>query len=148
MVFFLNLVIGAALGAAFVLLTRLFGRLERPLLAGCLLLAALAYVGLGLGARSISDLIPGLAGAALFAGFGALGVISSMWFLALGWALHAGWDLVLPAVADVSYMPPWYAPACAGFDVLVASYVLLRARGLLPVGARGSERSTGPIPSS
>jgi len=57
MTFFLNLLIGAAGGVAFVLFARALGRLEKPLFAGCLLLAALAYVGLGLGARSVSELM-------------------------------------------------------------------------------------------
>jgi hypothetical protein len=109
--------------------------LEKPLFAGCLLLAALAYVGLGLDTRSSSELILEFGGGALFAVFGALGLAFSMWLLALGWVVHAAWDLILPAFADVSYMPPWYAAACVGFDILVASYLAVRARGLLPISA-------------
>ncbi len=133
MVFFVDLLIGAAVGAVFIALTRLLGRLEKLFFAGCLLVAALAYVGLGLGARSSTELIVELVGSVLFAAFGILGLVSSTWFLALGWAVHAGWDLIVPAYADVSYMPPWYAAACVGFDVVVAAYLVVRARGLLPV---------------
>ncbi len=136
--FLVDLLIGAVLGLAFVALTRAFGRLERALFAGCLLVAALAYVDLGLEARSGSELVLEFGGSVLFAALGMLGLVSSLWFLALGWAIHAAWDLAIPSLADVSYMPPWYAAACVGFDVVVAAYLTGRARGLLPMaGAPG-----------
>ncbi len=69
---------------------------------------------------------------------GALGVVSSIWFLAAGWAGHAAWDLVVPAFADVSYMPTWYAAVCVGFDVVVAAYLVVRARGGLAISAAGA----------
>ncbi len=70
-----------------------------------------------------------------FAALGALGVVSSMWFLAAGWAVHAAWDVIVPAFADVSYMPTWYAAVCVGFDVAVAAYLTVRSRGGLAIPA-------------
>jgi hypothetical protein len=34
-------------------------------------------------------------------------------------------------LADVSYMPVWCAAACIGFDVVLAAYLVGRARGRL-----------------
>ncbi|MBW2374303.1 MAG: hypothetical protein JRF70_17405 [Deltaproteobacteria bacterium] len=133
MTFLVDFLIGAALGAGFIALARSLGRLERAVLAGGLLLAALAYVGFGVGPRAGAGLSVELAGSLLFAAFGVLGLLSSLWFLSLGWAVHAVWDLAVPSLADVSYMPVWYAAACIGFDVVVAAYLLGRARGRLPV---------------
>jgi hypothetical protein len=133
MAFWVDFLIGAALGAGFIVLARALGRLERIVLAGGLLVAALAYVGFGVGPRGASALPVELAGSLLFAAFGVLGLVSSLWFLALGWALHAIWDLAVPGLSDVSYMPVWYAAACIGFDVVLAAYLIARARDLLPV---------------
>jgi hypothetical protein len=133
MAFGVDFLIGAGLGAGFIALARALGRLERIAFAGGLLLAALAYVGFGVGPRAGSELWVELAGSLLFAAFGILGLVSSMGFLALGWAVHAAWDLAVPSLADVSYMPAWYAAACIGFDVVVAAYLIGRARGRLPV---------------
>jgi len=137
MAFFVDFLIGAVLGAGFIVLARALGRLERAVFAGGLLLAALAYVGFGLGPRAGSELTVELGGSLLFAVLGVLGLVSSSWFLALGWAVHAAWDLVVPSLADVSYMPVWYAAACIGFDGVVAAYLSGRARGRLPIAAAG-----------
>jgi hypothetical protein len=131
--FSIDLLIGAAAGVAFIAVSRTFARFERALFAGGLLVAAIAYFGYGIVARPASELVFELAGSALFAALGALGHVSSMWFLATGWAAHAGWDLIVPTFADVSYMPTWYAAACVGFDVAVAAYLVGRASGALAI---------------
>ncbi len=138
MEFLVNLIIGAAGAVAFIAVTRAFGRLERALFAGVLLLAAVAYVGYGVAVRSASGLTVELVGSALFGALGVLGVVSSIWFLAAGWAVHAAWDFVVPAFADVSYMPSWYAASCVGFDVVVAAYLAARARGGLAISEAGA----------
>ena len=88
-------------------------------------------------AQSASELSVEILGSALFGVFGALGLVSSIWFLAAGWALHVAWDFVVPAFANVSYMPTWYAAVCVGFDVAVAAYLAIRASGALAIRAVG-----------
>ena len=67
-----------------------------------------------------------------------MGVVSSIWFLATGWAVDAAWDFAVPVFTDVSYMPAWYAAVCVGFDVVVAAYLAVRARGGLAISAAGT----------
>ena len=133
--FFADLLIGAIAAIAFIAVARAFSRFERALFAGALFVAAGAYVGLGLAARSASELVFELGGSVFFAALGALGVVSSMWFLAAGWAVHAAWDVIVPAFADVCYMPTWYAAVCVGCDVAVAAYLTVRSRGGLAIPA-------------
>lgn len=64
---------------------------------------------------------------------------SSLW-LAAGWALHVVWDIVLHgglgahwaaeewSLGEITFVPGWYPPACLGFDLAVASYLLWRSR--------------------
>ncbi len=130
-----ELVLGALAAVAFIAVARVFNRYERVLFGGSLFVAAVLYVALGLGARPASELVFELGGSGLFAALGVLGIVSSMWFLAVGWALHAAWDYILPALGDVSYMPTWYAAVCIGFDVVVAAYWTIRSRGGLMIPA-------------
>ncbi len=136
--FLVDFLIGAAGAVVFIAVTRAFGRFERALFAGGLLVAAIAYVGYGIVARSASELAFELAGSALFGALGALGLVYSMWFLAAGWAVHAAWDFIVPAFTDVSYMPTWYAAVCVGFDVVVAAYLAGRAGGTLAIPEAGA----------
>jgi hypothetical protein len=121
--FVVNLFLGAVLAAGFVAAARTLGRAETFIYLVVLLCAALAYVGLGLGVRAPAELVVECLGVALFVVLGVAGVLRSLWYLCLGWALHGVWDLIVPGVADVSYMPAWYMPACAGFDLVMAVYL-------------------------
>lgn len=47
-------------------------------------------------------------------------------WLAGGLLAHAGWDAVHHRRGIDTTMPGWYAPFCIGFDVVVASYVMIR----------------------
>lgn len=123
MIDLLNFALGALVALAFVALCRMARKTQWWWIGVGLLLAALAYPGMGLGARGAAALPAEWLGTALFGFFALLGVVRSPWFLAAGWALHAAWDFVLPAVADAGYVPAWYAMACVGFDALVALYV-------------------------
>jgi len=72
-----------------------------------------------------------LSGVALFGVLAFFGVRRSAYFLALGWAAHVAWDLLLHPVHVSSYVPWWYPVACIGFDLVVAGAILsasLRAR--------------------
>jgi hypothetical protein len=55
-----------------------------------------------------------------------LGIRHSAWLLALGWASHIGWDLLLHPADASSYAPWWYPAVCLGFDLVVAGAVVAR----------------------
>jgi hypothetical protein len=44
-------------------------------------------------------------------------------WLAVGWALHVGWDLAAQ-LTDEPLLPLWYAIACLAFDLVVAAAIL------------------------
>ncbi len=48
-------------------------------------------------------------------------------FLALGWATHVAWDRAIPRPVP-SYVPDWWAPFCAVFDLVVAARAVQLAR--------------------
>jgi hypothetical protein len=51
-----------------------------------------------------------------------------VWFLILGWAAHAAWDVLLHQVLSVGFVPEWYPVVCLGFDVLLAAHIAVRVR--------------------
>jgi hypothetical protein len=67
-----------------------------------------------------------------FLGLGLLLVGVGLWhdpaWLALGWALHGGWDLLHRRdhhVLGVEGVPPWYVITCLVWDPIVAVGILL-----------------------
>jgi hypothetical protein len=128
----LEFVVGAVYAVVFVAVVRLSGRWQFPVLAFAILAAALPYVAIGHSAQVESQLAFEWFGVALFGGLATLGVWRSRIYVAIAWAIHAGWDVVIPALTDTSYMPPWYAPICVGFDAVVALYAWAVIRGTLP----------------
>ena len=62
----------------------------------------------------------------MFSVFAFVGWRGYAFMLAVGWALHAGWDLWAHAILAGNFMPYWYRWSCAGFDLVVAGYVLGR----------------------
>ena len=102
---------------------------DRAILGGGLVLLGGWYLGFGVSAGHGMDVLwPQVIGGAFFALCGVAGILSSLLFLAAGWALHALWDLASPLFSNVSYMPHWTAPACLGFDLLIGGYLVLRWR--------------------
>ena len=66
--------------------------------------------------------------------FSALAIVSlrrAPILLALGWLLHVGWDLSAYPLTTAASMPHWYRWVCAGFDLVLAGYIVGRfsARG-------------------
>ena len=115
--------IGAGLWMA--LLSRLeYG--DRLYLAVGLAIAAAVYVVLGVGSASALTLGVTTAAVGFFSLLGIGGARRWVALLTIGWGLHALWDLLAPYVFDLAYMPGWYAPACLGFDLVVASYLVTR----------------------
>jgi hypothetical protein len=138
--FVVHVGLGALLGAAFVGVARTLSRLEHLLFASGLVVAALAYVAVGITARAPGELALELGGAAGFLALALAGFFGPSSFLAAGWAAHGVWDLMVPSLKDVSYMAKWYVAACLGFDVVVAAYIAaVGRRAINPRPARTSE---------
>ena len=125
------LLVGAALSLAFVNLARRYppGR-ERHVYAVGLVVTALIYVVFGVaggaGARWLALEILGvlLYGAAAWAG-----LRGRPWLLAVGWAAHVAWDVLLHlSGAGSEYTPHWYPWLCVSFDLVVAGAVLASSR--------------------
>lgn len=121
------LLLGAGLSLALVGLARRYppGR-ERRVYAVGLVIAALVYVGFaaggGAGARWLVLEILGvfLYGAAAWGG-----LRGRPWLLALAWAAHVGWDVLLHlSGTGAEYTPHWYPWLCLSFDLVMAGAVL------------------------
>jgi len=124
-----QILFGGALGAGFVFLTRkVLGRRENDGYAIGLVVAALIYVGFAGVWGTRGDLLAELPGVLIFGIVAALGRWHSPWWLAVGWAAHVGWDVVLHPLDTAGHAPAWYPPVCIGFDLLVAAYLASRIR--------------------
>jgi uncharacterized membrane protein AbrB (regulator of aidB expression) len=97
---------------------------EVHLLALGLVVAALSYVALALAGADGRWLALEVIGLALFAGLAWLGVRVSLWWLALGWVAHVGWDIGLHLDRTQPVVGGWYPLACVGFDLVVAGFLL------------------------
>jgi hypothetical protein len=124
--FGIDALVGGGLAGGYVFLARRSGA-ERLWIGVGLFVAGALYPLMGLTAHPPGAMPVELFGVALFGAIALLGAVGSVWLLALGWALHAVWDLLLPWVADTGYVPPWYAAACLGFDLVVAVAMAARA---------------------
>ena len=91
------------------------------------MLAALIYVVFVLAASAgLGALVTELLGVAAFGAIAWLGASRAALWLAAGWAVHVGWDLLLHPLAGSGYAPAWYVRACVGFDLVVAAWIALR----------------------
>lgn len=89
-----------------------------------LVVAAAVYVAFAVFAGAFREALIEGCGVVLFGGIAVLGMRRSSWFLALGWAGHVAWDLLLHPLDHSSYAPWWYPMACIGFDLLVAGAIV------------------------
>ncbi|HET8623718.1 MAG TPA: DUF6010 family protein [Gemmatimonadales bacterium] len=105
---------------------------EMRILAVGLAVAALIYVGFALAGADRRWLAIEAVGLAGFAGIAWLGLRGSAWWLALGWAVHAGWDVGLHLDRAQSIVGAWYPLSCVGFDLVVAGFVLSAAAAVGP----------------
>ena len=123
------LVIGAVLGALFLLVAFGFRRHTRRWLVIGLIVVALTYVWF---ARERPAWLPvELAGVGLYGAVSWAGLRGSPWWIVAGWALHPVWDIVLHYVGSGrAFAPVWFTVPCVSFDLGVAAYVAYRiARG-------------------
>lgn len=121
--------LGAVLGGLFALFAH--SRTspgEARLLALGLVAAALIYVGFALRAADGRWLAREAIGVALFTGLAWLGLRVSLWWLALGWMAHVGWDIGLHLDRTQPLVGAWYPLSCLGFDLVVAGFLLSVAR--------------------
>jgi hypothetical protein len=122
------ILLGAVLGGLFVLAARRCTSTgETRLLAFGLLIAAFIYVVLALPGADWRWLGLEAAGLGVFGLLAWLGVRASLWWLALGWVAHVGWDVGLHLERTQAVVAPWYPLGCVGFDLLVAGYLLGQA---------------------
>ena len=100
---------------------------EDRIYAQGLVVAALIYVGFvlakGAGAAALAT---ELLGVAAFGAVAWLGVRRAALWLAAGWAVHVGWDLLFHPLTGEGYAPAWYVRACIGFDLVIAAWIALR----------------------
>ncbi len=122
----LQILLGVGLALPLVLYARR-RRAEDKVYAQGLVVAALVYVGFVLAAQAgAGALVTELIGVALFGAVAGLGVRRAALWLAAGWAVHVGWDLLLHPLAGSGYAPAWYVRACVGFDLAIAAWIALR----------------------
>lgn len=124
------LLLGLLLGTAFLAFARTKQRGERRFLAVSLVVIALVYVGIAtVGGASAVWFSLELLGAVFYGVLAWAGLRYSLWWLALGWATHPAWDIFLHFFGDGSeFTPAWFAIGCVSFDLLVATYLVVRAR--------------------
>jgi hypothetical protein len=95
-----------------------------------LVTAALIYLSFGLvGGVSASWLAVESLGVIIY---GAVAWVGLRWqpsFLALGWAAHVAWDVLLHLNgAGAEYTPAWYPWLCISFDLVIAGAVVALVR--------------------
>ena len=127
----LQLALGLALGALFILYARTGRGRESPVFAVGLVVAAVIYIGFAFayGAPPRSLLLESL-GVLPFGLLAWLGVRRSQLWLAFGWAAHVAWDLGLNWGAGAPpFVPSWYPVVCTSFDLLLAGYIAGSSHG-------------------
>lgn len=121
--FVLAVFVGVALAVPYLLYARRARRDRRRVFGIGLVVAAAVYIGFAATRGTVEDVLVESGGVVLFGILAFLGVRHSAYFLALGWAAHVGWDLLLHPVGVSSYTPWWYPVVCIGFDLVVAGAV-------------------------
>lgn len=118
-------ILGAAL---LVVIARVFARRREMLVYGVGLgFTGLAYMIFGLQHGAPSDYFGReAAGAAVFLVAAVLGTRRWPALLALGWTVHAEWDLFFHYANGPAFSPAGYAFFCVGFDLLVGGYIVGR----------------------
>jgi hypothetical protein len=123
-------IVGLVLAVTLILVARNFPpRVEIFILAVSLVGAAVIYVGFAAVWGDYRWVAIETAGVPIYWLFAWLGMRYSPVWLAVGWAAHPVWDVVLHMLGPGrAIAPDWYPVACITFDLLVAFYVLVRAR--------------------
>lgn len=127
----LALLVGILLPLPLVGLARRYppGR-ERLIYAVGLVVTALVYVVFGVaGGAGAQWLAFECLGVLLYGAAAWGGLRGRPWLLALGWAAHVAWDVLLHlGGAGAEYTPHWYPWTCVSFDLVMAGAVLASSR--------------------
>lgn len=138
------LVLGLIIGLTFV---RYAGKRRRPYAVG-LLVVGLIYVAFAaVGGASIRWLALEGLGLLLFGAAAWSGLRGWPAMLAVGWAVHVAWDVLLHLDgAGAVYTPDWYPWICVSFDLVLAGALLplARSRGVIRSRPLTSTRSSAP----
>ena len=124
----IDFLIGVAVAIAFLLLVRLAAPEHAlALYAVALIVAALVYVAFALlGNAPTKWIVFELLGLVIYGAAAWLGLRKARALLAIAWAAHALWDMLLHLQgAGALYTPDWYPWICAGFDIAVGAAILL-----------------------
>ena len=103
---------------------RIYPERHLSLWANGLVIAALIYVVFALLGKNYDWLSIEVAGVLLYAIPAILSLKYSKYWLAVGWALHVLWDVLLHANGNPDYVPMWYPGVCLGFDLAIAGFVV------------------------
>jgi hypothetical protein len=123
------LLIGVFGAVAFIGIAKIWSAREYSVYGAGLMIAALIYIVFVLSAaRPSTWLAIEIVGACIYGTMAILGVRGNIWWLVGGWALHPVWDIVLHWIeAGAQFAPKWYVILCMSFDLVVASYLAMRA---------------------
>ena len=125
----LQLILGVGLAILFLLFARTRGpRREFFISSIGLIVAALFYVAFSFTGATTQWFVIEVIGLVVFTIIAVFGLRVSLWFLALGWAAHVSWDVVLHLFREQSFVPEWYPVACISFDLIIAAYIAAKLR--------------------
>jgi hypothetical protein len=124
-----QLILGVVLALLFIAFARTRGPRREPFIYSVgLIVAALFYVVFSFAGATTQWLMLELIGLLVFTLIAVLGLRVSLWFLALGWASHVLWDVLLHLIRKQPFVPDWYPVACISFDLIVAGYIAAKLR--------------------
>lgn len=122
----LEIGIGALAAIGFTYLAQaLVRRRALMIYALALIVAALIYFLAAL-SGGYKNILSETVGLGIFSALAIFALRRSAILLALGWLLHAGWDLAAYPLISAGSMPHGYRWACAGFDLVLAGYLVGR----------------------
>ncbi|MEM8563847.1 MAG: DUF6010 family protein [Pseudomonadota bacterium] len=127
MMFTFYVIVGACSAGVFTVVARALDR-EQVMYGIALILAAFWYVSLDVMAGKGVAVSPVQIGICLFfVILAVIGLWKSFALIGVGWILHVVWDVMMHS-ADGDPILHWGVPLCIGFDLVLGSYILHRAR--------------------
>jgi uncharacterized membrane protein SirB2 len=124
-----QLILGVVLALLFIWFARTRGPQREPFIYSIgLIIAALFYVAFSVTGATTQWFMLELIGLVVFTIFAVLGLRVSLWLLALGWASHVSWDVLLHLIREQPFVPNWYPVACISFDLMVAGSIVAQLR--------------------
>jgi hypothetical protein len=123
----LLVVLGIGSGLAGVLLFKLQPAKEKQLYGIGLIVAAIIYVGFAVHGDGPKWVGIELLGLMVYGAMAVAGWRGSMWWLAIGWAAHAGWDMIVHGI-HTPFAPRGYAIWCGAIDLTFGLYIAWRLR--------------------